>query len=38
MNNVKSLLTDLACGIKVRDLGLCTVSVVILFASILAPL
>ena len=38
MNNVNSSLTSLTCGITVRDLGLCTVPVVILFASILTLL
>jgi len=38
MNNVKSPSTGLTCGITVRDLGLCTVPVAILFASILTLL
>ena len=38
MNNVNSPLIGLSCGITVRDLGLCTVPVVILFASILTLL
>ena len=38
MNNESSPLTGSTCGITVRDLGLCTVPVVILFASILTLL
>ena len=38
MNTVNSPLTGLTCGITVRDIGLCTVPVVILFASILTLL
>jgi hypothetical protein len=38
MNNVNSPLIGLSCGITVRDLGLCTVPVAILFASILTLL